>query len=369
MTDVFVTADHGFSTIDKHSATSAAVRYAATGAAPAASTSPPSALPHDLPPGFVAVDIADALKLPLTDANTQKLVDFAKDEHSVAGNGYIGSDPAHPDVIVASNGGSDEIWLPGANAGALAQRIVPILAGEDYTSGIFVDDRLGDIAGTLPMSAIGLRGSARTLQPSIVVNFRSSLVPDCKPVLLCAAEVADTSLETGQGMHGSFSRADTRNFMAAMGPDFKAGFADTAPSGNADIAPTLAHILKLAVPTKGRLIGRVLTEALPRGKAVNVSRGWLASKVDAAGHKTVLNISRLAARGTSMLRAIRGAVWDWRPTDFSQRPSCEIRYSLGMRIVDTTADLEQLVGNWNRSPTSRWTPSSCATRPTGRSCA
>ena len=33
--------------------------------------------------------------------------------------------------------------------------------------------------------------------------------------------------------------------MAAIGPDFKTGFADPAPVSNADIAPTLAHILGL----------------------------------------------------------------------------------------------------------------------------
>ena len=58
---------------------------------------------------------------------------------------------------------------------------------------------------------------------------------------MCTVEIADTSLKTGQGMHGSFSRAETRNFMAAIGPDFKTRFADTAPISNADIAPTLAH--------------------------------------------------------------------------------------------------------------------------------
>jgi hypothetical protein len=34
-------------------------------------------------------------------------------------------------------------------------------------------------------------------------------------------EIADTGLQQGQGMHGSFSRADTFNNMAAIGPDFK----------------------------------------------------------------------------------------------------------------------------------------------------
>jgi arylsulfatase A-like enzyme len=295
-TDVFVTADHGFSTIDKHSQTSAAARYEAAGGPQNAidtQNAPPPVGQRDLPPGFLAIDLADALKLPLFDPNTQKPVNFAQGEHPTYGNGYIGNDEANPDVIVASNGGSDEIWLLGANAPELAKRIVGILAAEDYVSGIFVNDDFGEISGTLPLSAINLRGAAKTPQPAIVVNFRSSPVPGCRPEPLCAAEMADTSLATGQGMHGSFSRADTMNFMAARGPDFKTHFADVAPSSNADIAPTLAHILHLTIAPKGRLRGRVLTEALPGGRKVMVSRGWIASKPMTGGLKTVLNYQQV----------------------------------------------------------------------------
>jgi arylsulfatase A-like enzyme len=295
-TDVFVTADHGFSTIDKHSQTSAAARYeAADGPQNAVDTqnAPPPVGQRDLPPGFLAIDLADALKLPLFDPNTQESVNFAQGEHPSYGNGYIGTDETNPDVIVASNGGSDEIWLPGPHASELTKRIAGILAAEDYSSGIFVNDDFGEIPGTLPFSAINLRGAAKTPQPAIMVNFRSSTVPGCRPAPLCAAEVADTSLATGQGMHGSFSRADTMNFMAAAGPDFKAHFADAAPSSNADIAPTLAHILHLTIAPKGRLKGRVLNEALPGGRKVMVSRGWVASKPTTGGLRTVLNYQQV----------------------------------------------------------------------------
>jgi hypothetical protein len=94
-------------------------------------------------------------------------------------------------------------------------------------------------------------------------------------------------------MHGSFSRADTMNFMAAGGPDFKNPFADVAPSSNADIAPTLAYILHLTIASKGRLTGRVLTEALPGGQKVMVTRGWVASKATAGGIKTILNYQQV----------------------------------------------------------------------------
>ena len=74
-----------------------------------------------------------------------------------------------------------------------------------------------------------------TPQPSIVVNFRS-FATGCAEPATCGVEIADTGLQQGQGMHGSFSRADTQNFMAAVGPDFKAGFVDPAPVSNADWA-------------------------------------------------------------------------------------------------------------------------------------
>jgi hypothetical protein len=237
--------------------------------------------------------LADALKLPLLDPNAQKPVDYQKGEHPSFGNGYIGFDSAKPDVIVASDGGSDEIWLPGANASDLVHIVARILSEEDYVSGIFVDDAFRDVPGTLPLSAINLKGAAGTPEPSLIVNFRSSLIPGCKPEPLCAAEVADTSLATGQGMHGTFSRADTMNFMAAVGPDFRARFSDPAPASNADIAQTLARILRVPLQPKGRLTGRVLTEALPRGKPVSVTKGWLVSRPAANGHKTVLEYQQV----------------------------------------------------------------------------
>ena len=90
-----------------------------------------------------------------------------------------------------------------------------------------------------------------TPQPAIVVNFRS-FATGCDEPVLCTVEVADTGLQQGQGMHGSFSRADTMNFMAAIGPDFKAGFVDEAPVSNADIGKTIAHVLGLKIADQGR---------------------------------------------------------------------------------------------------------------------
>jgi hypothetical protein len=111
---------------------------------------------------------------------------------------------------------------------------------------------------------------------------------------LCTAEIADTGLQQGQGMHGSFSRADTMNFMAAMGPDFKRGFADDAPVSNADVGRTIAHILRLDVPHKGPLMGRVIDEAIG-GPMPKVEKHTVHSQPAANGLRTLLNLQQVGS--------------------------------------------------------------------------
>ena len=273
-TDIIVSADHGFSTISKESKTSAAAqaKYADV----------PAGL---LPPGFVAIDLAKALGLPLADPDDKNAL-VAAGTYPKRGNGTIGLDAAKPDVVVASNGGSDLVYVPGKSR-ALTEKVVAALLRQDYVSGLFVDDDLGAIPGTLPLSAINLKGSSVTPRPSIVINFRSYAEGCDKPVM-CAVNIADTGLQQGQGMHGSFNRADTMNFMAAIGPDFKAGFVNETPVSNADMGKTMAHILGLKIPFKGALMGRVVDEALPGGASPVVEHFIERSKPGRDGLTTIL---------------------------------------------------------------------------------
>ena len=139
------------------------------------------------------------------------------------------------------------------------------------------------------MSRVGLTGGARTPTPAIVVNFRSETT-GCDQPLFCSVTVSDTTLLQGQGHHGSFSRADTANFMAAIGPAFKTGFNDTAPVSNADIAPTLEKILGVILPPVGKLRGRALTEALTDGKPVWPWRQDVVSQRADNGLRTIVNM-------------------------------------------------------------------------------
>lgn len=273
-TDVVVTADHGFSTISKDSQTSAAARGSYEDVAKGL-----------LPPGFLALDLARALDLPLYDPDS-KDARVGDNAYPRLGNGLLGADPGRPAAVVAANGNSDLVYLPGGDR-VLAEKVVAALLQQDYVSGLFVDDDLGPIAGTLPLSAINLKGAAVTPVPAIAVNFRS-FSSGCDRPEMCAVAVADTRLQQGQGMHGSLSRADTMNFMAAVGPDFRRGFRDDAPVGNADVGMTIAHVLGLDIARRGALTGRVVAEALPGGAMPAVAATTLRSAPGAGGLQTVL---------------------------------------------------------------------------------
>lgn len=276
-TDVILTSDHGFSTISKESATSFAATQSYT-----------EVLKGLLPPGFVAVDLAHVLNMPLLDPDAA-YAPIAEGHFPKRGNGLIGGNEQHPCVVVAANGGSDLVYLPDGDK-ALARQVVDLLAAQDYVSGIFVSDDLGPIPGTLPISAIDLKGTAVTPLPAIVVNFRT-FSTGCTDPTTCGVEVADTGLQQGQGMHGSFSRADTRSTGGATGPDFKQSFTDPAPSSNADWGKTMARILGLQIPDTGKLVGRVLTEAMT-GPGMGEMPEWhsrtVISPPDDAGRRTVV---------------------------------------------------------------------------------
>ena len=67
------------------------------------------------------------------------------------------------------------------------------------------------------------------------------------------------SASNNRGQHGSFGSTDVHNMLLAYGPNFKKGMTNNLPSGNVDVAPTVAHILGFSLPQAD---GRVLREAL-----------------------------------------------------------------------------------------------------------
>lgn len=310
-TDIFLTADHGFATISKYDIDGTGrgtTSYAAKNIYKDAQGRQ-EVNTGFLPVGFVSIDIAHELGLPLFDPDNQidgpagqkifEPVDpsIAQQlpnvrQHPAAGNGLIGgtgriAKETDAKVVVAANGGSDLIYLP-AHDPKLVEQIVAFLAKQDYVGGLFVDDKYGHVPGALPSSSIRLIGSSLTPTPTIAVTFKT-FSTDAREPAMSGVQITDYVLQHGQGMHGSFGRANTFQFMAAIGPDFKKQFVDQAPVSNADIAPTLAQILGLDVASKGELKGRVLQEALAGGtQPASFKRRTAISESSANGKRTIL---------------------------------------------------------------------------------
>jgi hypothetical protein len=315
-TDIFLTSDHGFSTISKHTIDSTGKEFTTSYAA--TQTYKDSAGRQEvnsgfLPPGFLAIDLAHHFDLPLFDPDSTITVNGSerykpvdptigqptpeKSQRPITGNGLIGgtgviSTPCDAKLVVAANGGSDLIYFNERDP-ALAEDLVDFLSSQDYVSGIFTDPALGEIKGALTLNDLNMKGSTGIPAPAILVNFRSFSQDTADP-LQSAVTVCDAGLQEGQGMHGSFSRADTLNHMAAFGPDFKKGYIDIAPVSNADIAVTLAHVLNLELPKNGSLTGRSIDEALVGGpESTPFEIGIKKSEVNPAGMKTLLRYQKV----------------------------------------------------------------------------
>jgi arylsulfatase A-like enzyme len=164
-------------------------------------------------------------------------------------------------LIVAVNGGSDYLYVPDHDP-AVVQNTVRFLQGRAEVGAIFVDDRYGALPGTLPLGAIHARNAAGK-NPDIILAYDHD--EDAAVDGARGTEMAGTLNGNGyRGMHGSFSPHDVHNMLIASGPDFRAGFRDPLPTGNVDVAPTIAYLLGLTLP---QAQGRPLLEAMARGAA------------------------------------------------------------------------------------------------------
>jgi arylsulfatase A-like enzyme len=155
-------------------------------------------------------------------------------------------------LVIASNGGTEYLYQPEHDA-ALVKRTVRFLQSREYVAAVFVAKRYGNIPGTLPAENVHLENAARG--PDIIISYAWDA--NAKIQGFPGTEYASQSNERGE--HGSFSRIDVHNTLLAAGPDFRSDFQDTLPSGNVDLAPTIAALMDLKLP---KAQGRVLHEAL-----------------------------------------------------------------------------------------------------------
>ncbi|WP_186646644.1 alkaline phosphatase family protein [Fluviispira vulneris] len=169
-------------------------------------------------------------------------------------------------IVIAPNGGTDYIYLPNHNPEVLKELTRFFQRRQEY-SAIFVDDlryKLGSHFpnGALPLSYVKLANTSGR-NPDIIVSLTSNsnvIVNGLK-----GTEYDSTDGDWQRGNHGSFGKIDIHNTLLAFGPDFKEKTSIDLPTGNVDVAPTIATLLGLKL---GQTDGRPLLEAL---KNSNVS--------------------------------------------------------------------------------------------------
>jgi len=163
--------------------------------------------------------------------------------------------PEHA-VIVAANGGSDYFYVPDHDE-VTVKAMVRFLQSREEFGAIFVDSRYGDLPGTFSLDMVNLENTRRKDhgQPDVVASFDWDINQRVQGMLGIEYE----SFLGQRGMHGSFSPMDVHNTLVFYGPSFGSGQVVSHPSGNVDVAPTVAYLLGLSM---GQSEGRILNEGL-----------------------------------------------------------------------------------------------------------
>jgi arylsulfatase A-like enzyme len=183
-------------------------------------------------------------------------------------------------IVVAANAGSDYLFVPDGNIDTVKAAVASLQSRLQFGA-IFVSDKYGEVAGTLPMSLIKTENSGNGRAPDIIFGFSF----DENVTVAGKSGISYASSVNRRGDHGSFARTDTHISLLAHGPDFKSGLYDTLPTANVDIAPTVARILKFSMPD---VQGRVLEEALQGGP--NVMEYAVQNKTHRSSTKTGLTM-------------------------------------------------------------------------------
>ena len=171
--------------------------------------------------------------------------------------------PKTGDVTVVGNGGSVMLYVAGRSP-AIISNLVVTLQRQPFSGVILTRAAL---PGTFPLADVRIDCPTA---PDIVVSLRWDRRParDEHPLV----EVYNDGYQEytpGCGMHVTLSPTDLHNTCVAAGPDFREGVADSLPSGNVDIAPTLLWLMNVKPAVS--LDGRVLFEAL-KGQTARVGK-------------------------------------------------------------------------------------------------
>src|SRR5437764_3115015 len=110
--------------------------------------------------------------------------------------------PAGP-IVVAANAGSDYLFVPDGNIDTVKAAVASLQSRLQFGA-IFVGDKYGEVAGTLPLSLIKTENSGNGRAPYIIVSFSF----DENVAVAGKSGISYASSANRQGCHGKFVQTD-----------------------------------------------------------------------------------------------------------------------------------------------------------------
>jgi arylsulfatase A-like enzyme len=164
--------------------------------------------------------------------------------------------PKKDDILIIREGGSVLFYVIGHKR-ETTRRLVNFLQQQDYAGVLFTRE---PAEGTFTLEEAHINSPH---PPDVVLSLRWSAANS--KIGVPGMLAADGSRGPGQGDHASLSRFDLHNTLVGAGPDLKKSFADTLPTGNTDLAPTILWLLgvKPGEPMDGRILSEALTIGAP----------------------------------------------------------------------------------------------------------
>ncbi len=158
-------------------------------------------------------------------------------------------------VVVASNGSGELVYVRDHDPSVVA-RIVAAAQRRGEIGAIFVAKRHAPVAGALVLDEVFAEGG--DAGPDVVVTYAS----DDVAVVARARGTSFAGSADQRGTAGGGATVELGVPMMAVGRHLRRGFVDALPTGNVDVATTIASILGASLEVND---GRVLDEALLGG--------------------------------------------------------------------------------------------------------
>lgn len=175
-------------------------------------------------------------------------------------------------VILMELAGGDLLHVPSHDP-VLVQSVVRFLQGRQEVDTIFVHSRYENIPGTLSMQEALLESAnAPERDPDIVISYWT----DGSKTVQGFPGIGYHNKPTQgyRGDHGALADQDVHVSGFAIGADIRRDWSDPVPTGNVDLAPTMAHLLHLDPSFSEHTDGRVMYEIIKRQKGGKSEREY-----------------------------------------------------------------------------------------------